>query len=151
MILHLHLMPPQGEVTRREIQRAVELVRLDNIYWITSRLNAGFYVPCCPHAAGVEYREPTAQEKVTPDQNMWSAPFMFKQKWGSCSDINAYKSAALTAIYGIQTRILTPAQGATSYHVNYLTPWGPEDETVDYANRSCKCPAFHPDAARRAA
>ena len=148
MILHLHLLPPIGEVTRREILRAVELVRLDNIYWITSRLNAGFYVPCCPLAAGVEYREPTAQEKKTAEQSFWSGPFMFDQGWGSCGDINAYKAAALTAIYGISTRMLTPAQASTSYHVDYLTPWGPEDETQNYRQRRCRCPAYHPTLAQ---
>lgn len=136
-----------GEVTRREILRAVELLRIDNIYWITSRLNAGYWVPCCPLKAGVEYREPDARERQTPDQNFWSGPFLFAQKYGACGDLNAYKAAALTAIYGIPTRMLDPAQGATSYHVTYLTPWGPEDITQNYANRRCQCPAYHPQMA----
>ena len=143
MILHLHLTPPIGEVTRRELQKALELLRMDNIYWITSRLNAGFWVPCCPKAAGVKYRE-TTEETPTHEQSFWSGPFMFEQGWGSCGDINAYKAAAMTAIYGIPTRVITPAQGVTSYHVDYVTPWGAFDETQGYAQRRCNCPKYHP-------
>lgn len=142
MILHLHLLPPVGEVTRREVAKAVELVRLDNIYWITSRLNSGLHVPCCPIKAGVKYREPTTKDKKTPDQNFWSAPFMFDQGWGSCGDLNAYMAAAYTAIYGIPTSILAPSQGQTSYHITYLAPWGPEDITQNYNTRKCRCPVF---------
>lgn len=134
-----------GEVTRRELLSAVELVRRDNIYWITSRLNAGFWVPCCPIRAGLQYREPTASEKKTQDQNFWSIPFLMKQGWGSCGDLNAFRAAALTAIYGIPTRMLDPAQGSTSYHVTYLTPWGPEDITKNYSERECRCPAYRLD------
>jgi hypothetical protein len=138
MRLVLHMTAPIGEATRREVEHALNLLRIDNMYWISARLNSGLPVPPTAHAAGVEYLEPTAAEAKTSTQEFFGAPFLFRERkhgsgktclHGACGDLAAYDAAALTVMSNVPTRIIVPAQGPTRYHALVITPYGPYDPT----------------------
>jgi len=143
MILKTHLCAPIGEATRREIAQNLELLKADNAYWISAQLNSGKQPPCCTKAMGIEYRPPQGAEKLTPEQEFFAAPFLIARGRGACGDIHAYDAAALEVLFGIQTQILVPAQGRTSYHVVMLTPAGPMDRTKNWNTRKCECHLLH--------
>lgn len=138
MRLVLNMTAPIGEATRREVTEALNLLRLDNMYWISARLNSGLPVPKSAREGGVTYLEPTAAEEKTPEQQFFAAPFLFRPrrhgsgrvlKHGACGDIAAYDAAALTVLKGMPTRVIVPAQGPTNYHALIVTPHGAYDPT----------------------
>lgn len=139
MILESHLCAPLGEATRREIAHTLENHKADNAYWISAMLNSGKTPPCCTKAMGIDYRPPVGNEKLTPRQQFFSAPFLLQRGHGACGDIHAYDAAALEVLFGVPTQILVPAQGRTSYHVVMLTPAGPIDRTRNWDTRKCEC------------
>jgi len=139
MQLRTHLCAPIGEATRREIANTLELLKIDNAYWISAMLNSGKRPPCCTKAAGIDYRPPDQDEAKTSVQEFFSAPFLFARGRGACGDISAYDAAALEVLKGVSTKILVPAQGVTSYHVVILTPAGPLDRTRNWKERQCAC------------
>lgn len=149
MDLILHLTGPIGEARRREIQSLLNVLRVDNMYWIAAQMNRaeqgkGPMPPTSARAAGVAYRPPTAAEAKTADHHFWGAPHLLKPrlhrpsgqtlKHGSCCDIAAYDAAAITMFKKLPTQVMVPRSGApgvSSYHANIMTPYGPADPTID--------------------
>lgn len=139
MELRTHLCAPIGEATRREIAKTLEVVKADNAYWISALINSGKKPPCCAKSMDIDYRPPVGSEAKTSTQEFYSAPFMFTRGHGACGDIHAYDAAAMEVLFRVPTKILVPAQGATSYHVVMLTPAGPMDRTKNWKERKCNC------------
>ena len=138
MRLVLNMTAPIGEATRREVAQALNMLRLDNMYWIAARKNSNLSVPASAALGGVTCLEPTAKEARTSTQEFFGAPFLFEKRkhgsgkrllHGACGDIAAYDSAALTVLLGIPTRVIVPAQGPTRYHALVVTPLGAYDPT----------------------
>lgn len=138
MKLVLNMTAPLGEATRREVQNALNLLRLDNMYWISARKNSGLPVPASAALGGVTYLEPTQAEAETSTQEFFGAPFLFEPRphgsgkvlrHGACGDIAAYDAAALTVLLEIPARVIVPAQGPTRYHALVVTPQGAYDPT----------------------
>lgn len=138
MIVTLHLCAPPGEATRRELARALNLLKEDNRLVIQAMLRAGLEVPDTVSEMGLEYRPPTAAEAKTPEQAFYCMADMVERGRFSCGDAAAFEAAVVEEKYGIQTEVIVVPQGSTEYHALYVCEFGAIDPTENWLEERAK-------------
>lgn len=135
MKVELNLCGPPGEATRRELERALTIVKEDNRLIINACLNSGIDVPDDVWDMGVVYNPPNPEEANTAAQGFYCYYEMLKRGEFSCGDAAAYEAAIQEEVYGRPTVIMIVPQGAYDYHAIYVGEDGPVDPTDRWLKR----------------
>ena len=135
MIVTLHMCGPEGEVLRRQLAEALNMLKDDNRYVINAMLNSGEHVPDTVIDADLDY-EPSQHMKAVhgePTQEFFGMKRMFEMGTFSCGDAAAYEAAVQEEKYGVPTEVIvTPTTGDSDYHALYVTPEDVVDPTENW-------------------
>lgn len=133
MILELHLCGPKGDGHRQELDRALELLQLDNEFLIQAMLRDGRHVPDLVDDMNLRYRPPTPFEAKTDRERFLGLREMMRRREFSCQDAAGWEAAVLSQKYRMPaTAYHEPVSAAGFYHAVYWTPQGVIDPVARY-------------------
>lgn len=150
MILELHLCGPKGAGQRQLIDRALELVQLDNQMLVQAMLKAGMPVPDRIEELGLAYQSPSLAQAQANRQAFFGYRQMLTNGWFSCGEAAAWEAAVLCEKHKVPaTAFSNPITGRDDgiFHAVYRTPTGvvdPVERFFSFAAANPKGPVGRP-------
>lgn len=135
MDLRLHICGPKGDGTRLLLDRALQILQMDNEFVVQAMLRAGLVVPDCMEQLGLPYRDDTMLDPHTDRQEFRGFRQMLEYGSWSCGEGAAFEAAVLRVKYVIPAHSFAEfGKGDGKWHSVYRTPEGVVDPVFRFLN-----------------